>query len=99
MKKPRRRATAPTAPSIGMPLEHADGGTARPEAPALDGRTPLPEEITGRSAGTDDDLVALFANRSSAHLADGFRGGSDDDPVVPDATRPDVARRPETPSA
>lgn len=58
---------------------HADGGTRRKETPELEGRTPLPEELTGRASGTDDDLVALFDNASGDHLADGFRGGSDDE--------------------
>ena len=58
---------------------HADGGTRRKETPELEGRTPLPEELTGRASGTDDDLVALFDNASRDHLADGFRGGSDDE--------------------
>ncbi len=58
---------------------HADGGTRRKETPELEGRIPLPEELTGRASGTDDDLVALFDNASGDHLADGFRGGSDDE--------------------
>ncbi len=58
---------------------HADGGTRRPETPELEGRIPLPEELTGRASGTDDDLVALFDNASRDHLTDGFRGGSDDE--------------------
>ena len=60
---------------------HADGGTRRTESPELEGRVPLPEELTGRASGTDDDLVALFDNTSGDHLADGFRGGSDDEDV------------------
>jgi len=40
---------------------------------------PAPEELTGRSTGTDDDLSALFQSKSGDHLADGFKGGSDDD--------------------
>ena len=83
---PKKKSALPMPP-----VEHADGGTERPETPALEGRTPLPEEITGLAAGTDDDLVALFGNASAAHLADGFRGGSEDDPATPDETRPDVA--------
>ena len=64
---------------------HADGGTNRPEDPELEGRVPLPEELTGRASGTDEDLVALFDNRSDKHLADGFRGGSEDEPPVDDS--------------
>ncbi len=59
------------------PTEHADGETTRPETPELEGRRPLPEEITGRASGTSDDLVALFDDQSAGHVADGFRGGSD----------------------
>ncbi len=62
--------------------QHADGGTRRPETPSLEGRVPLPEELTGRASGTDDDLVSLFENASGDHLADGFRGGSDDEELV-----------------
>jgi hypothetical protein len=62
------------------PVDHADGGTTRPETPELEGRVPLPEEITGRASGTDDDLVSLFKNQSTDHIADGFRGGSGDIP-------------------
>ena len=38
-----------------------------------------PDEITGRATGTDDDLSTLFDSTSGNHLADGFKGGSDDD--------------------
>ena len=58
--------------------EHADGGTNRPESPELEGRTPLPEEITGKASGTDADLVALFSDQDKGHIADGFRGSSHD---------------------
>jgi hypothetical protein len=68
-----------TAKENPLANSHADGGTRRPETPALEGRTPLPEELTGRASGTDDDLVALFDNASGDHLADGFRGGSEDE--------------------
>jgi len=61
------------------PVAHADGSTRRPESPTLEGRVPLPEEITGRASGTRESLVELFGNTSDAHLADGFRGGSDDE--------------------
>jgi len=53
--------------------------TSRPDTPELEAGTPLPEEITGRATGTDEDVAALFASTDAAHLADGFRGGSDDD--------------------
>jgi len=65
----------PTAKPITE--QHADGGTRRPETPSLEGRVPLPEEITGRASSTDHDLVELFGNKSGAHITDGFRGLSD----------------------
>jgi hypothetical protein len=40
---------------------------------------PLPEEVTGKASGTNDDLVALFREDDGEHMADGFRGGSDDE--------------------
>ena len=57
----------------------ADGTTTRAETPEFEGRMPLPEEITGLASAGDDNLVALFDNPSAAHLADGFRGGSEDE--------------------
>ncbi|MFI5233379.1 MAG: hypothetical protein ACHQSE_12795 [Gemmatimonadales bacterium] len=59
--------------------EHADGGTTRRESPGLEGREPLPEEVTGKASGTDEDLEALFDDHESDHMADGFRGGSEDE--------------------
>lgn len=69
-----------TTPRKQHQKDHADGGTSRPETPELEGRVPLPEEITGKASATDADLVALFADDDSAHLADGFRGATDDAP-------------------
>jgi hypothetical protein len=69
MKKPRNR----------KPASHADGGTTRPETPELEGRTPLPEELTGKASGTDADLISLFDGERGEHIADGFRSGSGDD--------------------
>lgn len=91
MSRKRHRPKHAAAPTPLPRAGHADGDTTRPETPALEGRTPMSPEITGRAAGTDDDLVSLFANGSSEHLADGFHGGSDDEHATPDATRPDVA--------
>lgn len=54
--------------------------TSRPDTPELEGGTPLPEELTGRAGGTSEDLTTLFGNDAAAHIADGFRGGSNDDP-------------------
>jgi len=78
-----------------LPLTHADGSTRRPASPTLEGRVPLPEEITGRASGTDESLVELFDNTSDAHLADGFRGGSDDE-ALDDADDLDNAGRSST---
>lgn len=58
---------------------HSDGGTTRPETPELEGRMPLPEEVTGKASATDEDLVTLFDEDDAGHIADGFRGGSDDE--------------------
>lgn len=72
----------PKAPPsvVTPPVPHANGTTARPERPSLEGREPLPAEITGRASGTSDDLLSLFSDRSDEHLKDGFRGGSQDEP-------------------
>jgi hypothetical protein len=59
--------------------EHADGGTTRPETPELEGREPLPEEVTGKASGTDEDLTSLFDDEDGEHMTDGFRGGSEDE--------------------
>ena len=67
--------------SRAQPLrDHEAGDTTRPETPELEGVMPLPEEITGKASGTDDDLVALFGDEDGDHIADGFRGGSEDEP-------------------
>ncbi|MBK9550259.1 MAG: hypothetical protein IPO52_14420 [Gemmatimonadetes bacterium] len=77
-KKPRRKfSDLPRALRRTEPSD--DGTTMAPEYPALEGREPLPEEITGRASGTRDDLVSLFDSTDRDHLADGFRGGSEDD--------------------
>jgi hypothetical protein len=68
-----------TKPQKHKPASHADADTTRPETPELEGRVPLPEELTGKASGTDDDLVSLFDDTESEHMTDGFRGGSDDD--------------------
>jgi len=68
--------------------------TSRPDSPELEGGTPLPEELTGRSSGTSEDVSALFASDNAEHFADGFRGGSNDDRgtdlVKDDDTDPDA---------
>ena len=75
-------------------VRHAGAGTKRREAPALEGGKPLPEELTGRASGTSEDVATLFAADTAEHFADGFRGGSNDDPGsdIPkdDSTRPDA---------
>ena len=69
-------------------------GITRPDAPELEGVTPLPEELTGRASGTAEELGTLFGSDAADHFADGFRGGSNDDPGsnIPrdDSTRPDA---------
>jgi hypothetical protein len=59
--------------------KQATAETSRPDAPELEGGTPLPEELTGRASGTSEDVTTLFANEAADHLADGFRGGSNGD--------------------
>jgi len=66
-------------PHANKPASHADGETTRPETPELEGRTPLPEELTGKASGTDEDLVTLFDDKQGEHMADGFHGGSEDE--------------------
>ncbi len=64
--------------------------TTRRDRPELEGGTPLPQELTGRASGTEEDLDTLFANDAADHFADGFRGGSNDDPAS------DIPREPDT---
>jgi hypothetical protein len=66
-------------------LDPDDRFVDAPDGLDVDGITPLPEQLTGRASGTDEDLVALFDNDTDKHLADGFRGGSEDEPPVDDA--------------
>jgi hypothetical protein len=66
-------------PHTSKPTAHANGRTSRPESPEFEGRMPLPEELTGKASRTDDDLVALFREYDGEQMADGFRGGSDDE--------------------
>jgi hypothetical protein len=70
----------------------ANGTTDRVETPELEGQTPLPQEITGLASAGDKNLVSLFADPSAAHLADGFRGGSEDE----GESDPDDDARPST---
>ncbi|MEP6573908.1 MAG: hypothetical protein ABJD11_14490 [Gemmatimonadota bacterium] len=78
MKKPQKTRNAEHGARGAGPKDHADGGTRREETPYLEGRDPLPEEITGRASATDESLVGLFQNDSDAHMTDGFQGGSED---------------------
>jgi hypothetical protein len=55
-----------------------------------------PDEITGQATGTDENLSALFDSTSGNHLADGFKGGSDDDVDVAVAGDVDPIAIPET---
>jgi hypothetical protein len=75
MKKPQEK------PRKNTSVSHSSGGTNRPETPELEGRMPLPEEVTGKASATDDDLVSLFNDKEGGHIADGFRGGSEDEPA------------------
>jgi hypothetical protein len=68
-----------TKPQKNISASHSDGATNRPETPELEGRVPLPEELTGKASGTDQDLASLFDDDDGEHLADGFRGGSEDE--------------------
>ena len=52
-----------TRPHIG------GAGTSRPDTPELEGGTPLPEELTGRASGSEEDLRALFAGDTAEHFA------------------------------
>lgn len=78
--KPAHAAPVSQDANVGLP--HPVSDTNRPATPELEGGIPLPEELTGRASGTGEDLTALFNNESEAHLADGFRGGSEDEPVA-----------------
>ncbi|MEO8634929.1 MAG: hypothetical protein ABI587_06595 [Gemmatimonadales bacterium] len=71
----------PVIQTGGDKIHHNVAETNRPDSPELEGGAPLPEELTGRASGTNEDLTALFDNESTQHLADGFRGGSSDDPT------------------
>lgn len=73
-----RAATTAAGMAAGV-ARAAAAVTARPSLPILDGLSDQPRELTGRAAGTTEDLNALFTNTSPEHLADGFRGGSDDE--------------------
>ena len=53
---------------------------SRPEGPEIRA-VPLPDELTGRASKTDDELTTLFQNPDDEHVADGFRGGSGDEPL------------------
>jgi len=67
----------PTAPDS---MNSDIGSTGGPTDPVNKGDRPIPQELTGRAAGTGEDLLSLFSNRSDEHLTDGFRAGNGDDP-------------------
>lgn len=75
-------------------IRHGGAGTSRPDTQSLEGGKPLPKELTGRASETREDLGTLFAEKGAEHFADGFRGGSNDDPDsdIPkdESTRPGV---------
>lgn len=62
------------------PLPHQRASTARSIERVLEGGPPIPKELTGRASTTGESLTELFGNSSAEHLADGFSGGSGDDP-------------------
>lgn len=64
---------------VAKNARHDVAKTSRPDTPELEGGIPLPEELTGRASATSEDLVTLFDRDSADHIADGFRGGSDED--------------------
>lgn len=69
-----------TNPTLADSTSSDAGGDDVPDEPTAKGDGPLPEELTGRAASTEEDLVTLMANDSADHLTDGFRTGSGDDP-------------------
>ncbi|MEO7999059.1 MAG: hypothetical protein ABI852_16520 [Gemmatimonadaceae bacterium] len=64
----------------GRPSSPADVGTGRIDDPDSKGDESSKQELTGRAAGTGEDLMSLFANGSDEHLRDGFHSGNGDDP-------------------
>lgn len=67
-------------PTLPDSINSDVGSTGVSDDQLSKGDRPLPEEITGRAAGTEEDLTSLFANDSAEHLTDGFRSGNGDDP-------------------
>lgn len=67
-------------PTVPDSMNSDIGATGGPGDPVNKGDRPLPQELTGRAAGTGEDLLSLFANSSDEHLTDGFRAGNGDDP-------------------
>lgn len=67
-------------PTVPDSMNSDIGSTGGPTDPVSKGDRPLPQELTGRAAGTSEDLQSLFANSSDEHLTDGFRAGNGDDP-------------------
>jgi hypothetical protein len=62
------------------PIQREEALKPHPEVPADLEEAPLPEELTGRAAKTEEDLKALFGNEGGDHISDGFKGGSGDEP-------------------
>ena len=69
-----------TNPTLPDSINSDIGSTGASEEPLSKGDRPLPEELTGRASGTEEDLTSLFSNDSAEHLTDGFRSGNGDDP-------------------
>lgn len=81
-RKGARRVQAAEATDARSPepVQHESATTAYPAVRALEGGPPIAEELTGRASTTSESLTELFQSRTAEHLADGFRGGSGDDP-------------------
>lgn len=62
------------------PVTPEEIGISRVDDPDSKGDESRKQELTGRAAGTGEDLTSLFANGSDEHLRDGFHSGNGDDP-------------------
>lgn len=102
----QKQADAGSAPDPNDNDQHANSAdateptgdvseTRASEDPVSQEERPIPAELTGRAAGTGEDLQSLFANASDEHLRDGFRTGNGDDPeadVDPTDDYPEIDR-------
>jgi hypothetical protein len=76
----RTRAAEPIDAESPDAVQHERATTTQPFPSVLEGGQPAPDELTGRASTTSESLTELFRNGTAEHLADGFRGGSGDDP-------------------